>query len=123
MQQRKFHNIACTHIQVAVGEKLVVVGNTAQLGDWDEAKGLPLQWSEGHVWTGPVSVTADSKVSYKFVKISEDSSAEWEAGEDRTLSLQDMPEPAIAVHAAWGVAAAYSGTEVNDAGLVCYLHA
>ncbi len=42
------------HMPLAFGDRLCVVGDLPQLGAWDPHKGLVLEWSGGHVWTGNV---------------------------------------------------------------------
>lgn len=36
------------------GEHFLVVGDDPILGLWDPSEGVPLDWSEGHVWTAEV---------------------------------------------------------------------
>ena len=107
-------------MQVEVGEALMVVGNTAELGAWEQSAGLPLEWTEGHIWTGSAAAAADGKLAFKFVKVSADGAAEWEHGEDRTLTFLDVPEEAIDVHADWGHPAEFvpTASDVSDMSTV-----
>lgn len=41
------------------GAYLAVVGSSAQLGEWDAAKALPMAWQLGHRWTASVDIPAD----------------------------------------------------------------
>ena len=36
------------------GERLYVVGNHPILGDWNVDEAIPMDWSEGHIWTTEV---------------------------------------------------------------------
>eukprot|EP00879_Flechtneria_rotunda_P007987 GHRR01008368.1.p1 GENE.GHRR01008368.1~~GHRR01008368.1.p1 ORF type:complete len:157 (+),score=10.71 GHRR01008368.1:149-619(+) len=42
--------------RVAFGERIAVVGPTEKLGCWRPSDGLPLQWSEGDIWTAEISL-------------------------------------------------------------------
>jgi hypothetical protein len=33
------------------GEQFLMVGNDVMFGLWDPSSAIPLNWSEGHVWT------------------------------------------------------------------------
>jgi hypothetical protein len=97
---------------VAVGEKLRVVGNSEALGDWDPLKGIELEWTEGHMWRASVALPADTKTSFKFIKVDESGTVlEWEDGEDRSVSLMDYEAPVLDLHTAWAEYGAYSGLD------------
>lgn len=87
-----------------------MVGSSDELGHWDLESGLELSWNEGHVWTGYIAVTAP-KLSYKFVRVPADGLAEWEDGEDRVLSLQDITQSGIIVQADWDEPAVHSTSD------------
>lgn len=68
-------------MQTFPGEKLVVVGNLEVLGNWSTDGGLELASADNETWTGQVVLpeSAKHKVSFKFVKVSDDGYAsEWE---------------------------------------------
>eukprot|EP00798_Chlamydomonas_sp_ICE-L_P023553 gene23553-9077_t len=56
------------HCPVSFGTMLVVVGSSAQLGDWDLSKALSLSWNEGDVWTADAQLPAGAEQEYKYVK-------------------------------------------------------
>lgn len=69
--------------QVEFGQNVVLVGSVRELGDWDVAKGVPLHWSVGDIWTCRTTVKrADvNRIEYKYVvKGLSSGSIEWEAG-------------------------------------------
>jgi len=39
------------HRNCSYGEQFLVVGNDPMFGSWNPAKAIPMNWSEGHVWT------------------------------------------------------------------------
>lgn len=97
---------------MAVGEKLRVVGNSDALGNWDALQGVDLEWTEGHMWRASVPLPRDTKASFKFTKVNDAGVVlDWEAGEDRTLSLMDFETPVLEMHAAWGEYGVYNGLD------------
>ena len=48
------------------GEQFLIVGDDPKLGLWDPSSAIPLDWSEGHVWTAEL-VSIKSKVSQECV--------------------------------------------------------
>ena len=42
------------HKECHYGQQFNVVGADPQLGDWEPSAALPLNWTEGHVWTTEV---------------------------------------------------------------------
>ena len=42
------------HKECHYGQQFNVVGSDPQLGDWEPSAALPLNWTEGHVWTTEV---------------------------------------------------------------------
>ena len=61
---------ACTfmisNVHAAAGQKVYVVGNVPQLGNWDPSKGL-LMTGNGATWTGSANLPAGFVVQYKYV--------------------------------------------------------
>jgi Starch binding domain len=108
--QRRSHTAALA--QVAVGEDVRVVGYHEELGAWDAAQGLSLQWHPGHVWKGSVILDPSASFNYKLVKASADCMHfEWEEGEDRSLDLQELRSDGISVSVLWGCPAVHSAVE------------
>jgi protein-tyrosine phosphatase len=70
------------------GQTLFVVGGTPELGSWDHAEAVGLNWDD-HVWS--VAVTTSPKFEYKYL-VKEQDTCTWEQGLNRTadlLTLQD----------------------------------
>lgn len=40
------------------GQQLRLVGNTDSLGQWDIERSVPMQWTQGDIWTADVSLPA-----------------------------------------------------------------
>jgi len=69
--------------QTQWGELLRVVGDHAELGEWDPALGLPLDPSAWPSWTGDLSVPTGTRIDLKLVITGDHGAARWESGEDR----------------------------------------
>lgn len=37
--------------ECSFGEQFTIVGDDPLLGSWDPESGIPLNWSDGHLWT------------------------------------------------------------------------
>ncbi len=69
-------------------ERLALLGSTAPLGEWNEAKALPMRYLGNYRWG--VALCARAYAEYKFVVTNgEGALLRWEQGENRTLSLSD----------------------------------
>lgn len=55
------------------GEHLFLVGSDAALGEWEAARGVPMQWKEDNLWVTPrpVQLPAELDVEYKYAVYSE----------------------------------------------------
>jgi hypothetical protein len=69
-----------------------MLGESPKFGKWDTTKlGLPLKWTNGHIWTGAFSLKSLPKNSvFKFIVREEDGSVIWETGADRTFDLSKI---------------------------------
>ncbi|KAG6435759.1 hypothetical protein SASPL_100634 [Salvia splendens] len=88
------------HKQCAFGQQFLVVGDDPNLGLWDPSEGVPLNWSEGHVWTAEVDVPCGKVISYKFVLEEMAGAVMWQPGPDRVLETWDT-DKTIAVSEDW----------------------
>ncbi|OAR02060.1 hypothetical protein LLEC1_06362 [Akanthomyces lecanii] len=65
------------------GQTIKIVGNTAELGNWDTSKAVALDASEytsnNHVWKATVSLPAGKTLEYKYINVQSDGSVRWEA--------------------------------------------
>jgi cyclomaltodextrin glucanotransferase len=63
-------------VQTQPGEKVVVVGDCPELGNWDIAKGYPLEYINTNTWFGeiPFDESAGKLISYKYVLLREGTS-------------------------------------------------
>ncbi|KAH3944297.1 alpha-amylase [Parastagonospora nodorum] len=73
------------------GDTIKIVGNTAQLGNWNPSNAPAMSassyTSSNPVWTINLSMTAGSAVQYKYVKVSSAGTATWESDPNRAYSV------------------------------------
>ena len=67
------------------GENVYVLGNRAELSNWNTAGGVALSSATYPVWQGTVNLPAGTAVEYKYVK-KNGSTVTWESGANRTLN-------------------------------------
>eukprot|EP01029_Cantina_marsupialis_P005075 TRINITY_DN153_c0_g2_i2.p1 TRINITY_DN153_c0_g2~~TRINITY_DN153_c0_g2_i2.p1 ORF type:complete len:1059 (+),score=566.15 TRINITY_DN153_c0_g2_i2:157-3333(+) len=70
------------HKKLAFGERMLVVGSSHYLGNWNPDSGAPCIWTDGDVWNVEVPICEDT-FEYKFVVRSADGSCVWESGSNR----------------------------------------
>jgi cyclomaltodextrin glucanotransferase len=60
-------------VQTQLGEKIVVIGDCPELGNWDIAKAYPLEYINTNTWFGeiPFNESAGKPISYKYVMLRE----------------------------------------------------
>lgn len=51
--------------QTDIGESFSIVGNLPELGEWSTEGALPLEWAEGHVWCGTLSLPVGTVAEFK----------------------------------------------------------
>ena len=71
-----------------VGQDMYVVGNVPELGNWNPANAVPLNWVDSDTWSGPVtfSTSKGQSVQFKFI-VKQGSSTTWQSGGNRTTTL------------------------------------
>ncbi|WIA20888.1 hypothetical protein OEZ85_005234 [Tetradesmus obliquus] len=72
--------------RVGFGDRIAVVGDTQALGCWSVLDGVPLQWQEGDVWRGEVSLQPGMH-EFKCVTLKADGGQEWELGSNRVVQV------------------------------------
>ncbi|MGW7001272.1 glycoside hydrolase family 15 protein [Streptomyces sp. NPDC054933] len=68
------------------GQNVFVVGSVPALGSWDPAKSVPLSSASYPVWSGTVSLPAQTAVQYKYLKKNPDGSVTWESDPNRSYT-------------------------------------
>jgi isoamylase len=70
------------------GEAIYVVGSAPELGNWNPATAVPLNWVNGNTWSGPVSFTTSkgTTVEYKYI-VRQGGNTTWESGSNRSCAV------------------------------------
>lgn len=76
------------------GQRLCVIGAQDTLGAWDVVKAIPMEWTEGDVWSVDMNVPSDGSVvlDYKYVVRSEEDmeAVRWKEGGNFQLRLPNQ---------------------------------
>ncbi|PIN17185.1 Phosphoglucan, water dikinase [Handroanthus impetiginosus] len=75
--------------ECAFGQQFVIVGDDPVVGLWDPSDGVPLNWSEGHVWTAQMDISIGKVIKYKFILKEQTGKISWQPGPDRILETWD----------------------------------
>lgn len=59
------HLLPCDALQVAYGEKVKIVGNRRELGQWNTDEALELEWNQGDVWSVVVPMPVGKPIEFK----------------------------------------------------------
>lgn len=73
----------------AFGEKFHIVGDDPNLGSWDPSSAIPLDWSDGHLWTAELDIPVGKSIQYKFILKGSTGNIVWQPGPDRILQTWD----------------------------------
>lgn len=99
------------------GESIRIVGSTSQLGNWDTSDAISLnaaKYTAGNpLWSTSVDITVGEKLTYKFIRILTDGTAEWEAGPDRTYTVPGNGATSAKISSSW-----QSGKSTTSASVV-----
>lgn len=72
--------------ECSFGQQFLIVGDDPMFGLWDPSNAVPLNWSEGHVWSIELDMPCDKMIKYKFIlKGGTDDDILWQPGTDRVL--------------------------------------
>lgn len=85
-------------VTTTFGQNVFVVGSIAALGSWNTNNAIALSSANYPVWSGTVTLPANTAVEYKFIKKNPDGSVIWESGSNRTLTTGTT---AMTVNATW----------------------
>jgi len=87
-RQASPHSMLCTFtvpfFETQLGQYLVLVGSSQELGAWVPESGLPMQWRPGHAWHAELPVSAAEDVEFKLAWFNGGDFV-WETGPNRTL--------------------------------------
>ncbi|MCF0182396.1 MAG: 4-alpha-glucanotransferase [Muribaculaceae bacterium] len=86
--------------QLRAGERLVIVGNSPVLGDWDAAKCVAMSEHAPNEWQATLDAAKfkNSFVEFKFVIMAEGQAPVWENGNNRTIVLPSLRAGDVVVY-------------------------
>uniref|UniRef100_A0A5B7B074 CBM20 domain-containing protein n=1 Tax=Davidia involucrata TaxID=16924 RepID=A0A5B7B074_DAVIN len=82
------------------GERFHIVGGDPMLGSWDPSSAIPLDWSDGHVWTVELDMPIEKSIHFKFILKGTSGNILWQPGQDRILQTWET-ENTITVSEDW----------------------
>ncbi|XP_021639653.2 uncharacterized protein LOC110634817 isoform X2 [Hevea brasiliensis] len=82
------------------GEQFALVGDDPLFGVWDPASAIPLNWSDGHVWTLELDMPIGKSIQFKFILKKITGKILWQPGPDRVLKTWET-ENTIVVSEDW----------------------
>ena len=85
-------------VTTTFGQNVFVIGSVPALGSWNTASAVALSSANYPVWSGTVTLPANTAIEYKFIKKNTDGTVTWESGANRTLSTGTG---AVTVDATW----------------------
>ncbi|MEM7335350.1 MAG: alpha-amylase family glycosyl hydrolase [Chloroflexota bacterium] len=70
------------------GQEMYVVGNVPELGNWNPANAVKLNWVDSDTWSGPVTFTSSTgqPIEFKFI-VRQGGSTIWEGGSNRSYTV------------------------------------
>ncbi len=71
------------------GQDVYIVGNVPELGNWNTAQAVKLNWVNNNTWSGPVTFTTSKgqTIEYKYIVKNPDGSIIWEGGSNHTYTV------------------------------------
>lgn len=77
--------------ETRVGQSVVIVGGSPELGSWTAEKGLKMTWNPDHIWKAQLRTKKGSICGQEFKVVVMDPSAApaWEPGYNRKVEIQD----------------------------------
>ncbi|TDD67037.1 alpha-amlyase, partial [Actinomadura darangshiensis] len=68
------------------GTSVYLVGSVPALGSWDTSKAVKLSSAGYPTWGGTVTLPANTKIEYKYIKKTDAGAVTWESGANRTYT-------------------------------------
>ncbi|KAK4759413.1 hypothetical protein SAY87_022544 [Trapa incisa] len=92
------------------GEHILLVGNDPILGSWDPSGAIPMNWSDGNLWTLDLDIPIRRQIGFKFILMGSTGIIQWQPCPDRVLETWET-DKAITVYEDWEDAALQRITE------------
>ncbi|CAM8976992.1 unnamed protein product [Rhodiola kirilowii] len=67
------------------GDHFLMVGDDPMFGCWDPQNAVPLEWSDGHMWTAELDIPIGKVIQFKFIMKQRTGGIIWQPGPDRVF--------------------------------------
>lgn len=84
------------------GQQFYVVGDDESFGAWNPEASIPMQWSEGHVWTTEMEVLVGKRVEFKVILMGCEKVVDWQPGPNRVLEPLEVSASPVVMETHWG---------------------
>lgn len=90
------------HFNTKPGEQICIGGASKLLGNWDIAKAVKLQYSDGGFWSIILKVPKTlSDLEYRYLLVNDNGYSEWEWGASRKLKLNGFSSQRLFLAESW----------------------
>ncbi|KAM2566838.1 hypothetical protein TB1_009290 [Malus domestica] len=69
--------------ECSFGQEFLIVGDDPMFGLWDPASAIPMNWSDGNVWTVELDISVGKSIQFKFILQESTGNISWQPGPDR----------------------------------------
>ncbi|KAL6138859.1 hypothetical protein ACLB2K_064138 [Fragaria x ananassa] len=96
--------------ECSFGQQFLIVGDDPILGSWDPERAIPMDWSDGNVWSVELDIPVGKSIQFKFILTGDAGNILWQPGPDRIFQTWET-ENTITVFEDWGDAELQKITE------------
>ncbi|KAM1798892.1 hypothetical protein ACFX12_032916 [Malus domestica] len=86
--------------ECSFGQDFLIVGDDPMFGLWDPASAIPMNWSDGNVWTVEMDIPVGKSIQFKFILKESTGNISWQPGPDRIFQTWETKN-AITVCEDW----------------------
>ncbi|KAI3930050.1 hypothetical protein MKW92_014910 [Papaver armeniacum] len=77
------------------GQDILVVGDDPIIGVWDPSNAIPLEWSDGHLWSVQLDIPINKSIQFKFILKEPTGEVIWQPGPDRILKTWETDKTIV----------------------------
>ncbi|KAJ7964168.1 Phosphoglucan, water dikinase, chloroplastic-like protein [Quillaja saponaria] len=97
------------------GEQFFVVGNDPAIGLWNPTRAIPLNWSEGDIWSVELDIPAGLQIEFKFILRQSSGKILWQPGPNRIFQTSETKN-SIVIFVDWKNSQDHDSTEKQIVG-------
>ncbi|XP_052172471.1 uncharacterized protein LOC127788331 [Diospyros lotus] len=71
--------------ECSFGEHFLLVGDDPMIGCWDPSNAIPLNWSDGHLWSVEMDIPVQRSIQFKYALKRTTGEILWQPGPDRVF--------------------------------------